>query len=177
MRKIIAISGTHGSGKSTIAYSLCAKMKLAGKNVVVLDELARKCPFEINKGAGTITPIWLTCKQLLEELELQENFEYVIVDRSALDAYCYNLAIHDKSTEIMDNYLPVICSHMRACYYKVYIPDMVAFNFQIDDGVRDLDPKFREKVQTVLIGMFDKLELPYTIIPTIETIYRDLGLV
>lgn len=175
MKKIIAISGTHGTGKSTIAYSLCTKIKLAGKNAIVLDELARKCPFTINKGAGPHTPRWLICKQITEELELQENVEYVIADRSVADAYCYDLAIHGSNSTMLA-YEGVIKDHILNLYKNIYIPDMVTFNYQLADGIRDLDPDFRSRVNTEILKMYIKLGVDYKIIHNIDDIYNDLGL-
>ncbi|HLD89561.1 MAG TPA: Hint domain-containing homing endonuclease [Patescibacteria group bacterium] len=163
------------SGKSTIAYSLCTKMKLSGKNAIVLDELARKCPFIINKGAGSHTPRWLTCKQITEELELQDKVDFVIADRSVMDAYCYDLTIHG-SNSTMSAYEGVIKDHILNLYKTIYIPNMDMFNFQLADGVRDLDPKFRSDVNTNILNTYNKLNIPYKIIHNIDDIYNDLGL-
>ena len=175
MKKIIAISGTHGTGKSTIAYSLCTKIKLAGKNAIVLDELARKCPFTINKGAGPHTPRWLICKQITEELELQTHVDYVIADRSVADAYCYDLVIQGNKSAL-SAYEGVIKEHILNLYKAIYIPDMEAFNFQLADGVRDLDPEFRSRVNTKIFKMYDKLGINYKVIHSIDDIYHDLRL-
>ena len=50
----IGISGTHGTGKSFLVYELANKYKLdyPNKEVTVITEVARQCPFEINQGAS-----------------------------------------------------------------------------------------------------------------------------
>ena len=50
----IGISGTHGTGKSFLVYELANKYKLdyPNKEITVITEVARQCPFEINQGAS-----------------------------------------------------------------------------------------------------------------------------
>ncbi|MFH1637485.1 MAG: hypothetical protein ABIB71_03610 [Candidatus Woesearchaeota archaeon] len=43
----IAIIGTHGTLKSTLAFYLCGELKEKGKNVELIQELVRKCPYEV----------------------------------------------------------------------------------------------------------------------------------
>jgi thymidylate kinase len=154
-KKIIAISSTHGCGKSTLAYLLCARMKTFGKNVVVLDELARRCPFEINKKSSGTTEVWLLCKQIIEELELMKSFEYIIVDRGILDTYCYALCLGHY--EIKD-YEDLIINHIKKYYYKIYVPHKDSFNYQIPDGTRDLDPVFRDEVYEIITETYARLK-------------------
>ena len=174
MRKIVAISGTHGTGKSTIAYSLCTKLKMKGLNTLVLDELARKCPFPINKEAGVITPRWLICKQMVEEIELQRQCDYVIADRSVFDAYCYDLAIHGNDSSVA-SYANVIGDHITTFYKAIYVPNIHTHNFQIADGVRDMDKEFRQQVNDTILGVYKEFNIKHTIINNIEEIYKDLG--
>jgi predicted ATPase len=174
MGKIIALSGTHGTGKSTSAYNLCAALRLAGKNAIVLDELARKCPFPINQGANQQTPVWLLCKQLLEELELQSDYDYVISDRALLDAYCYNLVIHGDAVDL-SHFIDVIKQHIATYYHRLYVLDMDSFNYHIDDGFRDMDPTFRAKVHDTLINCYNKFGIKYAIVTNLNQIYEDLS--
>ncbi|MBT7461465.1 MAG: hypothetical protein HN685_02135, partial [Waddliaceae bacterium] len=49
--KRIAVFGTHGAAKTSLVYKLAAHFKMANKNVKVIHETARQCPFPINQGA------------------------------------------------------------------------------------------------------------------------------
>jgi len=172
-KKIIAISSTHGCGKSTLAYEVCTKMKKAGHNVLVLDELARKCPFDINQTAGDKTGVWLACKQITEELELTETCDYVIVDRSLLDSYCYDTALN-ASSGYVDHLIPIIGAHIKKYYYRIYVPHKDTFNYCVADGVRDLDPKFRDKVFNTILKMYKKFGIEHKIVYTPEEVFQDL---
>lgn len=58
----IAIVGTHGIGKTTLAYQIACEAKKKGKNATVINEIARRCPFPLNDEQ---TPDGLLCLQLL----------------------------------------------------------------------------------------------------------------
>ena len=179
MKKIIAFSGTHGSGKSSSAYLLAGKMKLAGKNVIVLDELARRCPFEINQDPDERTQIWLITKQITEELELIDGVDYLIVDRGIADSFCYDKVVSKSvdSAVMCDSLFSYILQHIGKHYLVVYVPDKDSFNFQIDDGVRDLETEFRDKVYYTVTTLYKRYEhiIPYKIIHSVEEVYEDLG--
>ena len=153
--KYFAFSGTHGTGKSTQAYTLASHLKLRGKTVILLDELARECPFTINKEASIDTQLWILCAQVKRELELKGKYEYVICDRSVIDtlAYTYAVGLH----------IDVGCwvDYTSYNYHEVFFIDHKAFNFQIADGVRDLDPEFRENVSEYILDLYEEYNIPY----------------
>lgn len=170
-KNLISFSGSHGCGKTTSAYSLCTKLKMAGKNVLVLDEFARTCPFEINQNSGTKTQRWLITKQMCSELELIDKFEYVITDRTVMDPYAYAITL---GQDWIECYMPAIENHIKTYCYKIYIPEPTAFNYQIDDGTRDLDPEFRAKVFENILTSYNKCGIDYTIISDLSDVYHDL---
>jgi len=180
MGSIIAVSSTHGTGKTTCAYNLAASMKKAGYNVIVLDEVARSCPFEINQGAGPKTERWLLATQLKLELELIQNFDYVITDRSLLDplSYAYVLAKADTSFKdralFSTGFIAFLVEHINENYLTTLLLDKDSFNYQVDDGVRDLDPKFRANVYTALHSFTVKAGVTHKIIYKTKDIYQEL---
>lgn len=174
-KKIIAFSGTHGCGKTTLAYQLCTKMKMAGYNVIVLDELARRCPFNINKEASFETQIWLICKQITEELELTNNYECVIVDRSVYDSLCYDRVVN-KDTTLCGHLFNYAWAHVANFYKNIYVPNLNSFSYQIVDGTRDMDPQFRQEVYDTIIKVYERNHVLYKIIHSIDEVYKDLKL-
>ena len=178
MKKIVAISGTHGTGKSCLAYTLCAYLKKMGKNVVVLDELAREAPFEINQEADDKTQIWLSCSQVVKELELMERYELVITDRSVLDSYCYGTALANKLNQpnwIYQNLYAYLVEHIHKYYLQLYVLDPISFNFLIDDGVRDTDETFRAEVHEEIVRAMEEGSLRYKLARTEADIYSDFN--
>ena len=65
----IALIGTHGTGKTTIAHELVAKLKKQKINADFLGELARHCPFPINEGTTKKSQLWIILNQILKEFE------------------------------------------------------------------------------------------------------------
>ena len=56
---IIAVSGTHGTGKTTKIYELASAYKKAHKNkeISILNEQIRMCPFSINRTGNMETQL------------------------------------------------------------------------------------------------------------------------
>jgi nicotinamide riboside kinase len=88
--KKIAITGTHGVGKTTLAHQLVVALKENNFNVTIVEEKARSCPFPINEKATTDTEIWMVHTQIRAELQAKaQQFEVAVIDRCSLDAIVY----------------------------------------------------------------------------------------
>jgi nicotinamide riboside kinase len=88
--KKIAITGTHGAGKTTLAHQICVMLKERNVNTTVIEEKARACPFPINEKAIPETEVWMVHTQIRAELQAQaRKYECAVVDRCSLDAIVY----------------------------------------------------------------------------------------
>ena len=85
----LALIGTHGVGKTTLAYDVCALLKKQGQNVELVTEVARRCPFPVNEGTTLEAQLWILHTQIADELAAAQRAQTVICDRSVLDNYCY----------------------------------------------------------------------------------------
>lgn len=85
----VAFIGTHGVGKTTLAYGLAMRLKQLGANVGFLEEVARRCPLPINEGTSLEAQTWILMETVRREIELQELYTEVVCDRSVIDNYCY----------------------------------------------------------------------------------------
>jgi thymidylate kinase len=85
----LALIGTHGVGKTTLAYDVCALLKKTGQNVELVAEMVRRCPFPVNEGTTLEAQLWILHAQIAAELEAAQRAPTVICDRSVLDNYCY----------------------------------------------------------------------------------------
>ncbi len=61
MGKIIAFSGTHGTGKTTSVFKLAYELKMENPTlkIGVLQETARTCPHPINKDTTPQAQSWI----------------------------------------------------------------------------------------------------------------------
>ena len=85
----VALIGTHGVGKTTLAYEVCTGLKKAGHNVELVTEIARCSPFPVNEATTLEGQLWILHAQIAAELEAAQRARYVICDRAVLDNYCY----------------------------------------------------------------------------------------
>lgn len=85
----LALIGTHGVGKTTLAYEICSRMKKAGENVELVAEVARRSPFPVNAATTLEGQLWILHAQIAAELDSSRNAANVVCDRSVLDNYCY----------------------------------------------------------------------------------------
>lgn len=157
-KRVIAVSGAQGTGKSVLAYEICAMLKKKGLNIVVLDELARECPFKINRDAGDDTQAWLICKQISKELELLQKYDYIISDRSVIDAHCFGIIVNKLvgGDFISSHLYRYAIEHIKMYYKTIYVPDPVIFNYNFEDGIRDTDEEFRLNVHNIVIETLTK---------------------
>ena len=85
----VALIGTHGVGKTTLAYEICSLLKKADHHVELVTEVARRSPFPVNEATTLEGQLWILHAQIAAELEAAARAPHVICDRSVLDNYCY----------------------------------------------------------------------------------------
>ena len=157
---IIAFSGTHGTGKSTCAYSLAATLKLKGFNVAVIDELARECPLKINKDANLSTQYWIISSQIKREIEIADKYDFIITDRAVMDTVSYGVSLG-----LFDmNFGHFLKSHILKMYGSIFVLNPHGFSYQVADGVRDMCTFFRQDVHNNLIMLYKTIGIDYQIV-------------
>lgn len=85
----LALIGTHGVGKTTLAYEICSLLKKAGENVEMVTEVARRSPFPVNAATTLEGQLWILHAQIAAELDASRHAPHVVCDRAVLDNYCY----------------------------------------------------------------------------------------
>jgi broad-specificity NMP kinase len=85
----LALIGTHGVGKTTLAFETCSLLKKANYNVDLVTEIARQSPFPVNAATTLEGQLWILHAQVAAELEAAQRAPHVICDRAVLDNYCY----------------------------------------------------------------------------------------
>lgn len=160
MGKIIAFSGSHGTGKTTAAHALAVKLKLnhPEKRIGFLPETARECPYPINREADALGQLWIFGKQLERELGLCAGHDIVVADRCLLDVAAYTMAVFQ--TAIGWDMAKIYADLLERGHYQE-IRFMEPKNaFLVDDGVRDTDQGFQEEVSNVLRSLHKKFGGP-----------------
>lgn len=149
---IIGISGTHGTGKTTLLYKLAHDLKIrhADKSISVISEIARSCPFPIFTSQSISTElaqIWIFNAQVKKEIEAAYRNDIVITDRTVFDVIAYTMEVNlDLATEMMG-------MAQRMEYEKIYFVRPTK-NLAFDDGQRSVDMALREKIDQNLAKIY-----------------------
>lgn len=145
MTKLIAITGTHGTGKTTLSFQLAAEYKKIGANVKLIQEVARSCPFPLNEHMTSETALWIYYEHSKKELEACRDHEVVICDRTSFDSFVYATSLMIDFPEIL---MDCAMHHLHEYDYIYFIrPDKK--ELILDDGVRSIDIEFQEKVDSM----------------------------
>lgn len=103
MTKIINLIGGPGTGKSTIAAELFAKMKWQGISVELVTEYAKDLVWEQRKHTFK-NELYIFAKQHHRLFRLQGEVDYIITDSPIIQSIFYN-KIYGDNSEIYENFV------------------------------------------------------------------------
>lgn len=154
--RIIAFSGTHGTGKTTAAYRMAARLKRSETgDVGIVCEIARQCPYPIvsreSIRGSPEAQMWIFASQIRAEMDACMLYPVVVCDRTILDCIAYSAACgyHDLAYAMRE-----IGRHHIQAYKSVYLMRISHHDYLADDGVRNLDRPFRQEVEMSLISLY-----------------------
>jgi thymidylate kinase len=148
----VALVGTHGVGKTTIAYELGGLIKRRGKTVELLTEIARECPFALNERASREAHQWIIARQVQLEIEKSFRSDVVVCDRSVLDNFAYYARLYGttgRQAEALGSY----CRDWMSTYdLLIRLPITERLT---DDGFRSTDAKFQRDIDRLCDELFE----------------------
>lgn len=190
--KKIAFSGSHGSGKTTLADNLEKKLGICGR----IKSVARLCPFPINKETSVTAQLWIMVTRIQTELENEKGNGYLISDRTILDDFAYLMWLDTYAKEMLpfsdlvrvgenvfqvdeyENYI-WMARQMVSTWMKTY--DIVFFvkplaNVVADD-VRVKDKEFQLQIHDIIEKYLIATRTKYTVIEpdTVETRMKEIN--
>lgn len=149
----LGLIGTHGVGKTTLAYDVCALLKKAGRNVELVTEVARRCPFPVNEATTLEAQLWILHAQIAAELEAAQRAPTVLCDRSVLDNYCYLVNKCGRQSELerwLEHWLE---SYQLLVGVPLVRESIYAEGFRqpaLADGFRATDRAFQQRIDALL---------------------------
>jgi hypothetical protein len=146
----LALIGTHGVGKTTLAYEICSLLKKADHNVELVTEVARRSPFPINEGTTIEGQLWILHAQIAKELDAASRAQHLICDRSVLDNYCYLVNKFGRQTQL-EHWLNW---WMESYSLLVYVPPMA--DGIPPDGFRSENLEFQERIHDLIGEMLSE---------------------
>lgn len=149
----IALVGTHGVSKTTLAYELAGTLKRRGKRVELITEIARECPFPLNELATREAYQWIIARQVQLEIEKTPRADILVCDRSVLDNFAYyarRYGLESQQAAALSGY----CYEWMQTYdLLVRLPIRDALSA---DGFRSTDTSFQREIDVVCDDLFEK---------------------
>ncbi|MGB7620751.1 MAG: AAA family ATPase, partial [Terriglobia bacterium] len=142
--------GTHGVGKTTLAFEICAQLKIAGHSVELVTEIARRSPFPVNESTTLESQLWILHQQIATELEMVPRAQYVVCDRAVIDNYAYLSNKFDRQPYLE----PMLAQWMKSYDLLIHIPlreeKITADGFRSEnvDFQRTIDGRVRTLIRT-----------------------------
>lgn len=147
----IAIIGSHGCGKTALAFSLCTELQKRGHRVELVVEMARRSPFPINEATSEDGQLWILHQHIVAELEASVHASTVVCDRAVLDNYAYYCHKFGRRP-----HLDALISQWIGTYtLLVKVP--IVGEWLINDGVRSVDRQFQADIDTLVEQLIDNL--------------------
>jgi thymidylate kinase len=148
----VALVGTHGVNKTTIAYELAGLLKRKGRTVELLTEIARECPFPLNEQGTRDAYQWIIARQVQLEIEKSSRADVLVCDRSVLDNFAYYARRYGTRGEEAEA-LKLYCgSWMRSYDLLVRLPVSEAL---APDGFRSTDADFQREIDVLCDELFE----------------------
>jgi len=170
MRKIL-ITGVFSTGKTSLIKLVDAKLKSYNKKTLVINEVARECPFNLNKKQDLISSSWMIMKQLQNELEFDNNdYDFIIFDRGLPDIISHvEYIVQDGNDEKYLKQLKLLakvsCNRYEYIFFSK-ISDKYKIN---DDGIRIVDYDFQKKLEDLHLSCLEYLNLSYIELPEMNS--------
>ena len=150
----VGITGAQSVGKTTLLNALRSEKKF--KQYAICDEVTReliKLGLDINEAGSDLT------QELIMQQHVFNAFMYndMLTDRTALDGLVYTtyLHLHGKvSSDTLERVRTIYDKIIHEYDYIFYIPP--EFNI-VDDGVRSIDPTFRDQIVELFEGYITEM--------------------
>ena len=147
----VALVGTHGVNKTTIAYELAGLLKRRGRTVELLTEIARECPFPLNEQASREAYHWIIARQVQLEIEKSPRADILVCDRAVLDNFAYYMRRYSDSGQEAD----ALGSYCRAWMNTYDLLARLPITQQLaPDGFRSTDVVFQQEIDALCDKLF-----------------------
>jgi len=146
----LALIGTHGVGKTTLAYEICSLLKKADHNVELVTEVARRSPFPVNEATTLEGQLWILHAQIAAELDAAARAPNVICDRAVLDNYCYLVNKFGRQSQLEQ----WLAWWMNSYSLLVAVPPLA--EGIPPDGFRSENVEFQQRIHDLLRDLLDQ---------------------
>lgn len=163
----IGITGTHGTGKTSLAHSLVGELKERGFQAAVTSEHERQCPLPVGTESRNSleAQAWIIGRQFIEEIELAKKYPIVVCDRTMICNYAYFLWNLKRMPIMKDhpvvNTVEKIVDSWAKTYnylFKVQIPPQKEKTL-VEDGFRSASEHWQREIDEIIDTIINEKKL------------------
>jgi nicotinamide riboside kinase len=172
--RLIAIEGTHGTGKTTLAHALTARLKREHHHAAQAGESARESPFletVVVHGRGAMdisAELHIFASQIVREQLQARHLELLVCDKSVVNVLAYArlvLAREDPTTTRLLAAMHDFCRSYVALYDVAFL---VSDRYELGrtaDPYRPRDGVLRDAVERELVAVCAEVGLSVAPVP------------
>jgi nicotinamide riboside kinase len=167
----VALVGAHGTGKTTLAKALVGSLTNMEIEVRNLSEAPRLIcdragdPTFFRRGNNTpLRQNLILLVHLLQELDLSNNVDVLISDRSLLDHWAYTLHLFGRELDeegLRQLYEAFVVDHCRHYDVLFFLPIEFAV---IDDGTREGDSRFQAEIEQCMLDLIGEYQIEVQVV-------------
>lgn len=157
MGKIIAFSGTHGTGKTKSAADKFSELKVRHRtcSVDLVCNVAGRSPYPVNQAATEAGQLWMFAKRIELELTAIDRFDIVVTDRTLVDIIAYTVVAGFQETA--QGMLAIAGRHMHQ-YKEIHVKQLDRNSFCYADGIRASGtPEYRKEIEHTIMDTYKHL--------------------
>ena len=164
----IAFIGTHGVGKTTLVLELTSDLRKLDINAINVPEVLGKCPIprapthkgaEFDRERVIKAQEWILHSQAAEELRWGDQYTHLVCDRSAVDNYAYMVCLNGGNPF----YDSMVKGMMKTYDFLFKVP--INEKYLTVESAKNLDRGYQKKVDTIIIDLMEKFNIPYHNLP------------
>ncbi len=157
----ISFIGTHGVGKTGLAWTLAGNLKKGGHSVDLLPEAARiiaDSGLQINESSTEKAQNLILKKQISMENFYSLKCEILVCDRAVIDNFVYLIRVLKKMglektlfNKKIKFYENIVNNHLKKYPYDYlfHVP-IITEKFNVKDLYRSKNPEFRKEIDILL---------------------------
>lgn len=164
----IALTGAHGTGKSTLAKVLKEEINKAHLIASITPEVPRLICAIVNdkeyfrrENNSLLKQSLILIGQLIIEEQSKKNVNIQICDRTLFDHWAYSLSLFRKEIQegdYIEIYEKFISDHCKSYDKIFYLP--IEFK-PLDDGIRESDENFQFEIDNLIVELYNKHDIQY----------------
>lgn len=159
MSKIL-YCGAHGVGKSTAILKDASnfKQRFTDKNIYIVQESTRRLNKLLSmRSMPKSFQKLVILNAMSEELVLESEYHYIFCDRSAIDSVVYSIV---NNIKLPNEYVNLAIEHLKSFDIINFVRPNKRYSIQ-DDGFRNTDIKYRNKIDKVFKKILDDNKISY----------------